>query len=353
MNEKAPTTALAVQPQEFMPVMELAHAIDRRNAIVTFTQKIMVEKIDYGVIPGVDKPTLLQPGAEKLIAFFGLTPIMELVDKIEDWTGRDHGGEPLFFYRYRCTLKRGDRVLGVEEASANSWEVKYRYRWVPEAQVPAHLDKERLVKRDSSMSEFQFAVTKRETTGQYGKPAEYWQRFEEAINAGTAVKVMKKTKNGEMPAWQIPSIAYRIPNPESTDVINTIMQMAEKRAKIRAVRSCTGASEFYTQDVEDMQPIEGTATVVAEPAAAPAKEGPKPEVKAAAPAGEKAGDEFFEDDGILKLKECDNIGDLTKVFNSMPVDVRRPGTKVFKAFSERREQLTPPGKKKAAQQEAQ
>src|SRR5580765_157582 len=250
--------AMAAQSQDFMPMLELQQAIDRHNAIVLFTQKIMVEKIDYGVIPGVDKPSLLQPGAEKLIAFFGLTPIMELVDKIEDWTGRDHGGEPLFFYRYRCTLKRGERVLGAEEASANSWEVKYRYRWVSEDQVPAGMDKERLPRRDSSVTEFEFAVNKAETTGQYGKPAAYWAKFNEAIANKTAVLTQKQTRAGKsMPAWTIPGAAYRIPNPENADTINTIMQMAEKRAKIRAVRSCTGASEFYTQDVEDMTIIEG------------------------------------------------------------------------------------------------
>lgn len=345
MEKQAPGTALAVQSSDFMPMLDVQQAVDRRNAIVTFVQKIMVDGTDFGKVPGVDKPTLLQPGAEKLIAFFGLTPKMELVDKIEDWKGGDHGGEPLFFYRYRCTISRGERVLGVEEASANSWEVKYRYRWVPEDQVPPHLDKSNLPKRDSSISEFTFAVEKKETTGQYGKPAEYWNRFEEAIKNHTAVVTQRKTKAGkDMQAWTIPAIAYRIPNPENADTINTIMQMAEKRAKIRAVRSCTGASEFFTQDVEDMQIIEGTATVVTEPA----KEGPKPEVKAAAPASEKGDGQFFEDDGILKLKECANLGELTKVFNSMPVDVRRPGTTVFKAFSERREQLTPPGKKKAA-----
>lgn len=382
MNEKAPGTALAVQSHDFMPVFEMNVAIDRRNAVVDFVKQLMKEGIDYGKIPGIDKPTLLKPGAEKLVTFFGLSPEFVTTAEVEDWTGTEHRGEAFFYYRYKCRLLRGERVIGEGEGSANSWESKHRYRWASAEQVKDRSDKDRLTTRGGvrTMFEPDFALTKKETTGKYGKADAYWKMFEDAIarsrgetvpmspetarfagldlgqpQAPVAVRTTKKMGQREYTGWAISvnELQYRIPNADAADTVNTLQKMAQKRALVAAVLIGVNASEFFTQDVEDLAPIEGTATVVAEPAAAPAKDQPKPEVKAAAPASEKASDEFFEDDGILKLKECDNIGDLTKVFNSMPVDVRRPGTKVFKAFSERREQLTPPGKKKPAQQEAQ
>ena len=88
----------------------------------------MREGVDYGVIPGTDKPTLLKPGAEKLCTLFGLTSRFEIIRSAEDWTGADHNGEPFFFYLYRCRLHRGDMIIAEGDGSANSWEQKYRYR---------------------------------------------------------------------------------------------------------------------------------------------------------------------------------------------------------------------------------
>ncbi len=45
----------------------------------------LVRKVDYGVIPGTSKPTLLQPGAEKILIIFGLHAKSDLVDKIVDY----------------------------------------------------------------------------------------------------------------------------------------------------------------------------------------------------------------------------------------------------------------------------
>src|SRR5437660_666259 len=254
MNDKqAPATVdrNALIARDLMPVFDIGLAIERRNALVAFVQQLMVEDRDFGKIPGVDKPSLLKPGAEKLVTFFGLSPEFITTAETEDWTGAEHKGEPFFYYRYKCRLTRDGRVIGEGEGSCNSWEVKYRYRWVPEDQVPAHLDKTRLVKRDSSVSEFEFAVAKKETTGQYGKPAEHWKRFEDAIANKTAVLIQRKTKTGkEMPAWSIPAVSYRVPNADSPDVVNTLQKMAQKRALVAAVLIGVNASEFFTQDVE-------------------------------------------------------------------------------------------------------
>ena len=87
------------------------------------------------------KKVLLKPGAEKLCSIFGLAPRYEAEQIIEDWTGKEHGGEALFYYRYKCQLYRGDRFMGEAVGSANSWEAKHRYRWLKSELVPESIDK--------------------------------------------------------------------------------------------------------------------------------------------------------------------------------------------------------------------
>jgi hypothetical protein len=148
--------------------------------------------------------------------------------------------------------------VGVGEGSCNSWEAKYRYRWVAEEQVPEHLDRTRLSKRSvrRTLCEFDFAIERAETTGTYGRPAEHWQRFRDAIHTGAARSVEKFTRRGKSVAWEVDVDAalYRIPNPDVADVVNTIQKMAQKRALVAATLIATSASEFFTQDVEDADP---------------------------------------------------------------------------------------------------
>lgn len=255
----APAQGLPETPRSaFLPAMTLEIALARRAAIVEFGKRLMVRDQDFGEISGTAKPTLLKPGAEKLCNFFGLEPEFTPIVEEIDWTGAQHGGEAFCYARYRCRLLRDGRVVGVGEGSCNSWEVKYRYRWVPEEQVPEQLDRSRLMKRSSrrTLFEFDFAVERGETSGQYGKPAEYWQKFRDAIAAGTARQVERFTRRGKSIGWEIDveTAAYRAPNPDIADVVNTIQKMAQKRALVAATLIATSASEFFTQDVEDSDP---------------------------------------------------------------------------------------------------
>jgi hypothetical protein len=45
--------------------------------------------------------------------------------------------------------------------------------------------------------------------------------------------------------------AGRKANPDAADVVNTVLKMAYKRAKVATTINATSASEFFTQDVED------------------------------------------------------------------------------------------------------
>lgn len=247
----------------FMPVMQMQQAVQRYNALLSFTQEIMKAGKDYGTIPGVDKPSLFKPGAEKLCNFFGLTPKFVVVKETEQW----EGDEPFFYYWYKCQLWRGSVLIAEGDGSCNSRESKYRYRWVASDQVPSHLKKDKIPFRPGKATEPDFAIEKAETGGKYGKPAEYWQAFKDAIANGTAIAGTKQSSTGRaMKTWSIEQPVYRIPNPDISDVVNTIQKMSQKRALVAVTLIGCNASEYFTQDIEDMQAIDVPYSVIREEA---------------------------------------------------------------------------------------
>lgn len=256
MTDQNDTTLATVpQGQNYLsPAMNLKAAVAIYNEMKAFVSQILVEDVDFGKVPGSSKPSLLKPGAEKLTRFFGLSiriPV-ELRRVEEDWTGERHGGMAFFNYSYTAQAWRGDMLVAECEGSCNSFEKKYRYRWISEMEIPSMVDKSNLEYQDGAISEFAFAVEKAETSGKYGKPAEYWQRFKDAIANGTAKEITRKTKKGEdMKAWEIGGKVYAVPNHDPADQVNTLQKMAQKRAIVGVALLACNASEYFTQDVED------------------------------------------------------------------------------------------------------
>jgi len=204
------------------PAADIQTTLMRYQAVKDFISGVLREGVDYGKIPGSDKPALLKAGAEKMAAFFGLTVRFELADKIEDWTGEAHGGEPFFYYRYKCLLWRGDTLIAEGEGSANSWEKKYRYRQAE--RVCPSCGKATIIK---------------------GK-AEYgggWVCFTKKGGCGT--------KFPENAPEIINQEVGQIKNPDVADLVNTIQKMAQKRSLIAPILIATNTSDYFTQDVED------------------------------------------------------------------------------------------------------
>lgn len=219
--------------QQYMPALTIAESTGRYNALVEFVKTVMQTGRDFGVIPGTAKPTLLKPGAEKLCTLFGLKPEFECFDSVKDW---DKG---FFYFAYRCTLRRGGEVIATGEGSCNSREKKYRWRYVPE-----------------------FAATDDE-------------------KARAARREQKTGRGGRTYTMLV------IENSEPFDLVNTLQKMAQKRALIAATLIGVNASEFFTQDVEDMQAIEGEFREVTETAAMRAEtEQPKQQNGHSEPAGD-------------------------------------------------------------------
>lgn len=222
---------------------KIKHSIVKR-----VMQEVMVKGHDYDKI-GNSKETLLKPGAERLCSSFKLTPEFVPLTVTEDWANG------FFHYRYRVDLTHypTGTIVGSGVGSCNSKEDKYGWRWVDILQVPHDLDPSTLQSRDHSISEFKFAIDKAQTSGDYGKPQQYWDDWQEAIKAGDAIPIKRKTSKGnELDAFEWRRYKYRIPNPDVFSIVNTIDKMAQKRALIAAVLVATNASDFFTQDIEDL-----------------------------------------------------------------------------------------------------
>jgi hypothetical protein len=214
---------VAVERSRFMPAMSIESAVERYQQVTEFVSRVLRNDVDYGVIPGTEKRTLLKPGAEKLTTFFGLSTRFHLLERIEDWTGDDHGGEPFFYYLYRCQLLRGDAAIAESDASCNSRETKYRWR---EAQ------------RTCPACGVAAIIKGRE---EYGGG---WVCFRKRGGCGAKYPDGDQTIEGQQTG--------RVFNPDICDQVNTIQKMAQKRSLVAAVLIAVNASEFFTQDVEDM-----------------------------------------------------------------------------------------------------
>jgi hypothetical protein len=240
----------------------IENAQNRKRIVSTLRQTTLVEGVDFGVVPGTQKPTLLKPGAERLCSALGFAPVFEVSSKVENWSDDC----AFFHYEVTCKLIHIDSglIIATGIGSCNSKENRYRWRWVNRDDVPLWLDIPTLKTRNSEIVEFDFAVEKAETTGKYGKPAEYWQAFKTALENGTARRIKKKdAKQVERDAIAIGDTQYRIPNDEIFTLVNTFQKMACKRALIAAILIGANASEFFTQDVEDMADvIDATYSVV-------------------------------------------------------------------------------------------
>lgn len=248
-----------VTASSFSPIFKRQEMIQRKEDIAYIIANVLVDGVDYGVMPnsGKKEKVLKKSGAEKMMSTFGLSPKFEDVKIVEDWTGQDHGGEPLFYYRFKCRLYRGDLFLGEADGSCNSWEEKHRYRWVQKKQAEVlgfDIAKQPSKGGVMTLVEPVFAIDKAEATGKFGQPPEYWEKFRAAIAAGTATKTKRLKKDGgEMPAWAITedTTYYRIPNQNFGDVVNTCQKIGQKRAMVAAVLIVTNCSDSFTQDLEE------------------------------------------------------------------------------------------------------
>lgn len=100
----------------------LTEAKERIKLLQTFINEMMVPGIDYGIIPGCQKPSLFKPGAEKLCDIFGFSKLIEVIDRVVDWE------KGMFAFEVKATLvnKRTGHIEAEGIGSCNSREKKYK-----------------------------------------------------------------------------------------------------------------------------------------------------------------------------------------------------------------------------------
>ena len=97
-------------------VQKTMHKITQFQQVI---QRTLRQNHDFGVVPGTNKPTLLKPGAEKLLMMMGLRSEFEIVDSTRDF---ENG---FFQYQVRCKLYRGDMLVTEGLGACNTRERKY------------------------------------------------------------------------------------------------------------------------------------------------------------------------------------------------------------------------------------
>lgn len=201
--------------------------------------RVMREDEHFGVIPGTRKPTLLKPGAEKLVMTFRLRPHF---DDEQRWDG-DH-----LSVTSRCTLshiRTGDVWVSGATGFCSTREERYAFRKA-QRECPmcgqAAIFKSKHPPRDDPSAESGWFCWKKE--GGCG------QNF-----AANAPAIVQQPEG-------------KVPNERLADTWNTVVKMAQKRALVAAVLMGTAASDIFTQDVEDsVSPAAGSDTTTSDPAA--------------------------------------------------------------------------------------
>lgn len=171
-----------------------AHVRAQVNLIQDVMRSVMFDGTHYGKIPGTQSVSLYKAGAEKLMATFRLAAKPEVEDLSRD--GEVH---------YRVTvnlLSPTGQFLGAGIGECSSREDKYAWRaMICQEEFDATPENRRRIKF-----------------------SKYQGRVEQKKQIRT--------------------------NP--SDVANTILKMAKKRAQVDAVITVTAASDIFTQDIEDL-----------------------------------------------------------------------------------------------------
>ncbi len=266
----------------------------------------LTKGVDYGEVSG--KLMLFKPGADKLKEHFELVPDVYRTDSVIDFANG------FMSFTYRAIIRdRSGRVKGDSEGSCNTEESKYKYEWVKEEDLQEGMKVFKV--KNSSKSEYKFAIDQAKTSGDYGKPAEYWQKFKDAIADGTVKKITVKSKDGkDQIKFEIASHSYQIKNPDIFGFENTLKKMAAKRAYVSAVIMALAINKFEVG--EDDHP----------PTKKPIPE-PEPETTGTTETTESEGKETeftkARNEKLLKdfseaLPKCENLDDIKGLFDKYP-----------------------------------
>lgn len=176
--------------------MAVSDLIQHVAVVQEVIRAVMKADVHYGTIPGTPKPTLYKAGAEVLCMVFRVADTYE----VEDLSTED-----IIRYRVNCigTHQTTGIVLGSGQGEASSGEEKYKWR--------------------KAICQEEYDDT----------PANLRRNKFKRGKGGTHYKELQVRT-------------------ESSDLANTVLKMANKRAKMAMTLNVTAASDCFSQDLEDM-----------------------------------------------------------------------------------------------------
>ncbi len=129
MNDNAITIHPAEDITSMMPIQieNASQALQRQLALYDTINYLVDTKfipdVDYGIIPGTKKNSLLKPGIEKIMGLLGLRSSFKTLNVIRD-TDRDN---PFFYFEVEVELIhiQSDMIVAVGQGSCNSRESRF------------------------------------------------------------------------------------------------------------------------------------------------------------------------------------------------------------------------------------
>jgi len=185
---------------------------------------VMIKDVHYGTVPGCgDKPTLLKPGAEKLELMFRLAPHCDDMGGKVLTTDLPNGHKTFEVHTALVHIPSG-QVWAVGVGMCSTMETKYRYRNV--ARKCPICGKETIIKGKEEYGGGWLC---------FGKKGGCGAKFSEDDT---------KITNQQ---------AGRTEHDNPADYYNTCLKIAKKRSQVDGILSATGASDIFTQDLEDLR----------------------------------------------------------------------------------------------------
>lgn len=216
--------------------------LGQRDKIKQVMDAVMEKGVHYGEIPGIDKPTLLKPGAEVLAVTFRLAPSYQSEKVFHD------DSHLTVISTVTLTHIPTGLVVAEGEGLCTSREKKYAYRG--EGRVcPAC--------GEAAIKRSKYPPREGDYDGASTSDAPGWYCFGKIGGCGANFAAEDPRIIGQE--------AGKIANPDLPDTWNTVLKMANKRALVAAILNGTAASDIFTQDVEDGSSSGGNGSGAPEP----------------------------------------------------------------------------------------
>ena len=231
--------AITVYDEKPLTVEQIKEQVNRIQEVM---KAVMKDGEHYGKIPGCgDKPSLLKPGAEKLMFTFRLVAHPEV--EVYDLYHPNVQGHREYRVKVKICSLNGT-YMGGGVGSCSTMENKYRFRGGEKISTNQPV------------------------------PKDYWNLKKSGKNdeaqdliGGDGMGVAKV--NG---AWVICELGEKQEHDNPADFYNTCEKMAKKRALVDATLTVTAASDIFTQDIEELVDNGVMASKPAEPVKPPVTE---------------------------------------------------------------------------------